>query len=115
MAKVKIKVVVGWGVSPLVFWTIFAIWIGCLYWKQILTGASLALAISAMLAGLWAAGWGIAHHSGEVSARREADRVAAEVATKGLRRRADEQNAWVYSGDPRGVFGHDWRPSGEGP
>lgn len=26
-----------------------------------------------------------------------------------LRTRADEQNSWFLGGDPRGMFGHDWR------
>lgn len=29
-------------------------------------------------------------------------------------RRADEQHRWVFSGDPRGMFGHSWRYSDEG-
>lgn len=42
------------------------------------------------------------------------DFQAAQRIEEGYRVRAAEQDAWVYQGDPRGMFGHDWRHD-EGP
>ena len=50
---------------------------------------------------LWLGAQGLSKWWGREYARREARRV--EVA--GLRRRADEQQAWRMRGDPRGWYG----------
>lgn len=81
------------GIQRTLFWGIFAAILVAYFWQW-------ALAIT-VVSVLGCAIYVTAHN-----------RRAAQAA---LAARADEQTRWIATGDPRGVYGHDWEAPDERP
>jgi len=81
------------------FGVLFLVLLVCAFWKWILLGVGVVWAV---LTVLFLAGWWRAEMRGR------AEEQAA------LSRRADEQHRWVFQGNPKGYFGHDWSYDDEG-
>lgn len=76
------------------FGVFFLLILAVMMWKWVL-GAVIAFTLIGAIA------WAVRNY------RRDQQRQ--RLIEEGYRARASEQDAWIYRGDPRGMYGHEWR------